>query len=214
MGVIYQDDAFGHPIRKGILHVLRHVAVQIPYVPSQVDFSSDIIKLKSAGVKVVLLATIATSGAQILREMADLDYHPTRVMTASACGYRGIFKTIRNLDGTYCTAFLPPPTSKDPRWRNFATAMRTYEPGHPADTYAAWGWLAGQVALAGLKTAKTPLTRDTLTAALDRITDLPTISGQLTYTPADHRGLCCEFMWVAKGGAWHKVPGSTYPAPK
>src|SRR4051812_9605643 len=104
VAIIYQDDAFGKPIREGILSQIGKVDMEIPYVPSQVDFSSAVIKMKSAGIKVVLLATIATSGAQVLNQMASLGYQPTRILTASSCGYTGIFKTIASLDGTYCTA--------------------------------------------------------------------------------------------------------------
>jgi ABC-type branched-subunit amino acid transport system substrate-binding protein len=56
VGIIYQDDAFGKPIRDGVLSELgRPADMMLPYVPSQVDFSSDVIKLKSANIKVVIL---------------------------------------------------------------------------------------------------------------------------------------------------------------
>lgn len=210
VAIIYQDDAFGKPIRDGILSQLGRVDMTIPYVPSQVDFSSAVIKLKSAGIKVVLLATIATSGAQILNQMASLDYHPARILTASACGYSGIFKTIPSLEGTYCTAFLPPPGSTDPRWQAFVKGMQQYQPDHPADIYAAWGWLAGEIAVAGLERVQGPITRDKFVAALDTLRDFETIGGRLTYTPQGHHGICCQFLWQAKKDHWEVVPESTF----
>jgi branched-chain amino acid transport system substrate-binding protein len=212
--VIYQDDAFGKPILEGIEDELGKVDLTIPYVPSQVDFSSDVIKLKSAGIKVVMLATIATSGAQILNQMAGLDYHPTRILTSSACGYGGIFKAIPTLDGAYCTAFLPAPGSNDPRWTAFADAMQRYEPGHTPDVYAAWGWLAGQVVYGGLQRIKGPITRDNLVAALDTLHDFDTIGGRLNYSPESHEGICCQVLWQAKGNHWEVVPGSLFNGSK
>ncbi len=208
--VIFQDDAFGKPILDGIKSVLGKVDVEIPYVPSQVDFSSAVIRLKSSGIKVVMLASIAQPGAQVLNQMASLDYHPTRILTSSACGYRGIFNTIPSLEGTYCTAFLPPPGSSDPHWVEFAAAMSKYEPGHSANIYAAWGWLAGQVAYAGLRDIKGPITRDAFVAQLEKLRDFDTIAGKITYSAQRHGGSCCQLLWQAKGGKWAIVPGSTF----
>ena len=210
VAVIYQDDAFGKPIRDGVLSQIGKADMSIPYVPSQVDFSSDVIKLKSANIKVVILATIATSGAQILNQMASLGYKPTRILTASACGYSGIFKTIATLEGTYCSAFLPAPWSNDPRWQRFVKAMEQYEPGKDANIYAAWGWLAGEVAVAGLERIKGPITRENFVAALDTLNGVDTIGGKLTYTADNHGGICCQFMWEAQRDHWVVVPDSNF----
>jgi branched-chain amino acid transport system substrate-binding protein len=208
---VYQDDAFGKPIRDGAeAEMGRNADMTLPYVPSQVDFSSDVIKMKSAGIKVVLFATIATSGAQVLNQMAQLDYHPTRIITASSCGYTGIFKTIPSLEGSYCTAFLPPTSSSDARWSEFSKAMADYAPGHPAEIYAAWGWLAGQVAVAALRNIKGPITRDKFVAALDGLKNFNSIGGRLSYSPTAHDGICCQFMWQAKGGSWSVMPDKPF----
>ena len=208
--VIYQDDGFGKPILEGIQSELGKVDVAIPYVPSQVDFSSDVIKLRSQNIKVVMLVTIAAAGAQILNQMASLDYHPQRILTASACGYTGIFKAIASLDGTYCTAFLPPPGSTDARWTTFTDAMKKYQPSHAPDIYAAWGWLAGQVIYGGLQRVKGPVTRDALVTALDSLRDFDTIGGKLNYSPDHHEGICCQVLWQAKKDHWELVSGSSY----
>ena len=208
--VIYQDDGFGKPILEGIQNELGKVDMAIPYVPSQVDFSSDVIKLKAAGIKVVMMATIAAAGAQVINQMASLDYHPARILTASACGYTGIFKTIASIDGTYCTAFLPAPGSSDPRWTAFASAMSKYEAGHAPDIYAAWGWLAGQVFYGALERVKGPITREALVNALGTMHGFDTIGGKLNYTPEAHEGLCCQVVWQAKKDHWETVAGSTF----
>jgi branched-chain amino acid transport system substrate-binding protein len=211
VGLIYQDDVFGHALRDGITSELgRAPDLAIPYVPSQVDFSSDVIKLKSAGIKVVLFATLATAGAQIMNEMAQLDYHPQRVLTSSACGYVGIFKTVPTLEGTYCTAFLPAVGSTTPRWIQFTKAMEAYAPGHAAETYAAWGWLAGEVAVAGLRGIKGPITREKFVASLDSLRNFETIGGKLNYSADAHEGICCEFMWQAKPTSWSVVPDKPF----
>jgi branched-chain amino acid transport system substrate-binding protein len=211
VAVIYQDDAFGKPILEGISSQLgRPADMTLPYVPSQVDFSSDVIKLKSAGIKVVMFATIVTPAAQIMNQMANLDYHPTRVLTSSSCGYSGIFKTVPSLEGAYCTAFLPAPGSDDPRWLEFTKAMGQYAPGHPAEIYAAWGWLSGEVAVAGLRGIKGPITREKFVAALDGLRSLDTIGGRLSYSADSHDGICCQFIWQAKADRWIVEPDKPF----
>lgn len=211
VAVIYQDDAFGKPILEGITSELgRTPDMTLPYVPSQVDFSSDVIKLKSAGIKVVLFATIVTPAAQILNQMANLSYHPTRILTSSSCGYSGIFKTIASLEGTYCTAFLPAPGSDDPRLAVFSKAMQQYAPGHPAEIYAGWGWLSGEVAVAALRAIKGPITREKFVAALNGLHNFETIGGRLNYSADSHDGICCQFMWQAKSDRWTVLPDKPF----
>lgn len=208
--VIYQDDAFGKPILEGIKSSLGKVDIEIPYVPSQVDFSSAVIKLKSQGIKVVMLATIATPGAQILNQMASLNYAPVRILTSSGCGYDGIFNAVASLEGTYCTAFLPPPGSSNPHWGELASAMTKYTPGHSPDIYAAWGWLAGQVTYAGLEKIKGPITRAAFVEQLETLRNFDTIGGKINYSSEKHEGGCCELLWQAKDKHWQVVPESTY----
>jgi hypothetical protein len=88
--------------------------------------------------------------------------------------------------------------------------MGQYEAGHPPDIYAAWGWLAGEVAVAGLNRVNGPLTRDTFVAGLEELNKLETIGGRLTYTPQSHAGLCCQALWQAKDNRWVVAPDSTF----
>ena len=66
------------------------------------------------------------------------------------------------------------------RWSEFSKAMADYAPGHPAEIYAAWGWLAGQVAVAALRNVKGPITRDKFVAALNGLKNFNSIGGRLS----------------------------------
>jgi branched-chain amino acid transport system substrate-binding protein len=207
VGVIYQDDSFGKPILEAIQGVLGAVDA-VPYSPGQVDFSNALVKFKAEGVDALIVAAIAAPAAQILNELPKYNFAPLRVLTGSACGYSDIFTTIPTLEGTYCAAFLPTPDSKDPQWQQFEAAMARYEPGHPAEIYSAWGWLAAQVAVEGLKRIKGPITRDAYVAALESIKGFRTLGGPLTYGSPRHGGIGSQFLWQAKGGRWSVVPNT------
>ncbi|GAC1415319.1 MAG: ABC transporter substrate-binding protein [Candidatus Velthaea sp.] len=212
-GVIYQDDGFGKPILAAVQAILGNVETSA-YAPGQLDFSDALLKFKNSGVDVIVFATIAAPAAQILNALPKLDYHPARVLTSSACGYREIFQTVANLEGTYCAAFLPTPDSKEPQWKSFVAAMARFEPGHPAEIYSAWGWLSGQVAVEGLRRIHGPVTREAYTKALEGITKFQTIGGELSYSHERHSGICCQSMWEAKRGHWIAVRGSTFNGEK
>ncbi len=213
-GVIYQDDGFGKPILAAVQATLGNDVETSAYTPGQLDFSDALLKFKSAGVDVIILATIAPPAAQILNALPKLDYHPERVLTSSACGYTGIFTTIDSLDGTYCAAFLPTPDASNPRWKPFAAAMAKYENGKPAEIYSAWGWLSGEVAVEGLRRIHGPVTRDAYVKALESISNFNTIGGPLSYSHDRHSGICCQSIWQAKGGRWIAVPGTTVDGSK
>ena len=213
-GVIYQDDGFGRPILAAVKQTLGDAVDTSAYTPGQLDFSDALLKFKNDGVDAIVIAAIAPPAAQILNALTKLDYHPARVLTSSACGYTSIFTTIPSLDGAYCAAFLPTPDASNPRWRPLASAMAKYEDGKPAEIYAAWGWLSGEVIVEGLRRIRGPITRDAYVKALESIKDFPTIGGPLTYSHEKHAGICCQSVWQAKGGRWIAVPGSNVDGTK
>ena len=100
------------------------------------------------------------------------------------------------------------PDSKDAQWEQFTAAMARYEPGHPAEIYSAWGWLAAQVAVEGLKRINGPITREAYVKALESIRNFRTLGGTLSYGDGHHGGIGSQFLWEAKGGHWAVVPNS------
>lgn len=62
VGVIYQDDNFGKLVLKGVSEALAdqgmNIAAKAGYKPGDVDFSSQVARLRDAGVDLVVMATI------------------------------------------------------------------------------------------------------------------------------------------------------------
>ena len=88
--------------------------------------------------------------------------------------------------------------------------MNKYGQGHPPDICAAWGWLAGQVAYAGLEKIKGPITRDAFVAQLEKLRNFDTIAGKINYSADRHEGSCCQLLWQAKNGKWEVVADSMF----
>jgi len=74
------------------------------------------------------------------------------------------------------------------------------EPGQPVSVFAAWGWTEAQVAVAGLKQVSRKLTRTSYTQGLNKIQNLQTLGGTVSYSAADHEGLDKMLIVQARNG--------------
>jgi branched-chain amino acid transport system substrate-binding protein len=207
IGVLYQNDDFGKSLYDGVKDAGVDATVAIPYDPSQVDFAAQAERFKSAGCDGVMILAIPGSTIAFLNAMAAIDYKPGRLMSQTSAIPQSFSAAKSEFPGSYIGAFIPPLTETgNAEVRLFLDSMARYEPGKPASVFAAWGWTEAQVAVAGLRGIKGPVTRDAYEAALDRLTDLQTLGGEVTYTRTSHAGIQKMFMVIAKHGRLESVP--------
>jgi len=207
IGVLYQNDDFGKSLYDGVKDAGVTPAVAIPYDPSQVDFGAQAEKFKSAGCDGVIILAIPGATISFLNAMAAIDYKPVRLMSQTSAIPQSFSAAKSEFPGSYIGAFIPPLTdTSNPQVKLFLDSMAKYEPGKPASVFAAWGWTEAQVAVAGLKAIKGPITRDSYEAALDHLTALRTLGGEVTYTPTSHAGIQKMFMVIAKNGRLAPIP--------
>lgn len=203
VGVFYQNDSFGKSILSGLTRSGVKPAIEVGYDPTQSDFSPDAAKFKAAGVTTLFLFSLVGPTVSFLHSLSSVGIHPTLLLDGVSASGSSITASGPLIQGAYISSFIPPLTDmSNAQVAAFITAMQTYEPSHPANVYAAWGWLSAQVAVAGLKATKGPLTRAAYIKALDNLT-IDTIGGTLAYTPSDHVGLTHEK--VLKISGTHRV---------
>ena len=191
IGVIYQNDDFGKSLYQGFQNSGATASVSIPYDPTQTDFSSAVAQLKSAGVDGVVIFAIPGPAISIMNAMPAINFHP-KVLLSQVSVAPSSYSAVNasEINGSYISAFIPPLTdSTNPQVATFLSAMKQYEPSTPASVFAAWGWEAAQVAVAGLKAVHGPLTRASYISALNTLTNLQILGGTISYTPTDHAGL-------------------------
>jgi branched-chain amino acid transport system substrate-binding protein len=209
VGVLYQDDAFGRTLYSGVLQSGLRPAKVIAYDPTQTDFAQDARAFKDAGVDGVLILAIPQPTIRFLNSLADIGFRPVRIMTQVAATPATFAAAPREFPGSYVGSFMPPldPSSSDSLVRQFEQAMREYEPGAPISEFAAWGWMEAQVAVAGLQHAQGQLTRAGYIEGLERVENLQTLGGTVSYTAADHHGLERMFMLQARDGRFVATDG-------
>jgi ABC-type branched-subunit amino acid transport system substrate-binding protein len=201
IGVLYQNDDFGKSLYQGVQNAGVKPALAIPYDPTQTDFSPQAAQFKSAKVDGVIILAIPGPTTDFLNALAAVNFKPVRLMSQVSAIPQMFSTAPQEFPGSYIGAFIPSLTqSSSAEVHSFLSAMATYQPGQPASVFAAWGWTEAQVAVAGLKAIKGSITRDRYEAALDTLSNLPTLGGTVSYSSSSHSGIQHMFMVQAKAG--------------
>lgn len=86
VGVIYQGDQFGELLRAGMKRAMDAAGLQpvaeASYKPGDVDFSSQVARMRQADAELVVLATVVRETVGVMAEVKKLGWSNVRVMTA------------------------------------------------------------------------------------------------------------------------------------
>ena len=202
IGVFYQNDDFGKSLYDGVKNAGVRAAKEIPYDPSQTDFSAQAEQLKAGGIDGVIILAIPGKATAFLNNMASINYTPARIMSQVSAIPQSFSLSPHEFPGSYIGAFIPPLTGQHltPQAKAFLADMASYEPGKPASVFAGWGYMEAQVAVAGLKAIHGAITRESYEAALNSLKNVQTLGGTISYSPTNHGGAQHTFMVRAEHG--------------
>jgi branched-chain amino acid transport system substrate-binding protein len=204
IGVFYQNDDFGKSLYDGVKNAGVRAAKEIPYDPSQTDFSAQAEQLKAGGIDGVIILAIPGKATAFLNNMASIDFRPARIMSQTSAIPQSFSLSPREFPGSYIGAFIPPLTGQltppNAQRSAFLADMARYEPGKPASVFAGWGYMEAQVAVAGLKAIHGAITRDSYEAALNSLKNVQTLGGVISYSPTNHSGAQHMFIVRAEHG--------------
>jgi branched-chain amino acid transport system substrate-binding protein len=208
VGVLYQNDDFGKSLLQGLENSGIKPVLAIPYDPTQTDFSPQAAQFKAAHADGVVILAIPGPTTDFLNALNAISYKPVRIMSQVSAIPQEFQTAPQEFPGSYSGAFIPPlQDTSSPQVKAFLTGMSTYQPGKPQSVFAAWGWTEAQVAVAGLKAIKGPITRDSYETALNSLTNLTTLGGVINYSSTSHGGITHMFMVKATGGQRVPVAG-------
>lgn len=212
VGILYQDDEFGANILKGVKDQLA--AMNLPLVSTTsykrgaTDFSSQIARLKSDGVDVVVLGTIIreTVGAMGAARQAgwDVDFLVSQAAYAPEVPMLG--KQV--VEGLYGSGQTPIPDAATAS-AEVAAWMKRYEArfGKPANVQAVVGYVVMQTVALGLRNAGRDLSADSMVAGLERIRNHRNMFGTapLSFSADDHLATRQVFMARVQNGKWTRL---------
>jgi branched-chain amino acid transport system substrate-binding protein len=171
VGVIYQEGPFGDLIRAGVNTALKEagqtVAAEAAYKGGDIDFSSQVAKLKAANVDLILSGTIIRETVGVMSEVKKLNWDvkvltgiPGRSSAVAMLG-KGAVEGLYGIGGWR----LHGPDTKDADGQKFMAAYKQ-KFGVDADENAANAYSYTSWFIAGLQGAGRNLTAEGLTKAL------------------------------------------------
>ncbi|WP_342130776.1 ABC transporter substrate-binding protein [Hydrogenophaga sp. OTU3427] len=86
VGVIYQEGPFGDLIRAGVAQAMKEtgqtVAAEAAYKVGDIDFSSQVARMRAANVDLILAGTVVRETVGVMAEVKKLGWNNVRVLTA------------------------------------------------------------------------------------------------------------------------------------
>ena len=212
VGVIYQEGPLGELMRSGINTAMKNanltLAAEAAYKVGDIDFSSQVAKMKAANVELIFAGTVIRETVGVMAEVKKLNWTNVKVLT----GIPGRSSVVTALgkdtvDGLYGIGgwkLHDPATTTDPAAKKFFTDYKARF-GQEADENAAnaysWmGWF-----LAGVEATGTDLTAEKFAKAMQGVTH----EDFTTYTRLSFKNnhAMPELVSIdqAKGGRWVQI---------
>jgi ABC-type branched-subunit amino acid transport system substrate-binding protein len=179
VGFIYQEGPFGDLVRGGVNVAIKArnmtLAAEAGYKPGDIEFSSQVARMKAAGVDLILIATITRETVGVMSEIKKLGWNDVKVLTAIP-GRTSIVAALgkANVEGLYGVSVwnIFNPGSEPAGAKEWAASFKKRFNLDPDENgmlaYAYTDWLVKAIAAAG------------------KTVTVESVAAALAKTPTDH----------------------------
>lgn len=210
----YQNDDYGKDELAAITEELKkdklQLAAALPYNPTDMDFSSSVLKLKAANPDVVILAPAQKPLSQFLKDAAKLG-----LKTQFLVSYAAADASIASLAGPAAEGVMFSSYQKtlvadasEPKMKELREFAARYLPGKDVSHYMFLGTYVAQLTVEALKRAGPDPTREKVIKAMEDMKEWngAWIVDNVSYGPQQH-GLSGTAMYFMKmqGGKFVKI---------
>ncbi len=184
--------------------------------PFETNYTSDILRMKNAGVKIVDMGAVAVNNvADFLQQAAQQNFHPDAVISAPAYDAQ-LLKLLGNASlASNVYAPLPYPLylgtdrATVPAVNTFLTWLDKTHPGKTANIYSVSSWAAGMLLLDGMRSAGSTITQASVIKALDGVHSFNADGLVAPTDPGARQGTHCVVVAGVKNGQWVRVHPSS-----
>ena len=223
VAILYQNDDFGKDYLKGTLDGLgtkaaSMVIMQESYELTEPTIDTHILKIKAANPDVVIIYTTPKFGAQAIRKIAELGWHPLRIVTNVSASVGSVMKPagFENAQGVLSVGYAKdgadPQWQTDPGMKRWSEFIDKYMPGSDkTDGNLVFGYGVSQTMVQVLKMCGDDLTRANIMKQAASLKDfvpdtlLPGI--KVNTGPDDYDPINEQQMIEFKGEKWEFVGG-------
>ena len=172
IAVLYQNDDFGKDYLKGVVDGLGAKAASMikakaSYETTDSTLDSQVIELQAAGCDCLITVAIPKFGAQAVKKVAEIGWHPLHILNGVASSVGATLKPagLENAKGIISDSSFKDPT--DPQWLNdagykkwLAFMDKYYPTGDKTDNQTVYGYSIGETTVQVLKQCGDDLTRE------------------------------------------------------
>jgi len=211
--IFYQNDAFGLPSLEGAKRAMAKLGGKaslvgpVPYEVADRELGSHALKLKESGADAVVIFSTTVHGANIVKEMAKVDFRPKLLGSFPVGDHITMFRLAGAAwEGAYFNALVTP--LGEPAADRVVDIVTKIEPklkGNPGSGLA--GAAPMMLAVEGLKRAGRNLTRDSFVEGMESIKDFTSegLTGPITFGPGRRHGLNSVKLMKAENAAQNKI---------
>ena len=217
IGVLYQNDDFGKDYLKGLKEGLGPKASMITaeesYETAEPSVDGHVVKLKAAGVDVLISVATPKFAAQAIKKLAEIDWHPLHIVSNVSTSVGGVIKPAGYensqglLSAQYAKDGADPQWDNDPGMKKFLEFLAKYYPeGNRLDGSTVFGYGVAQTLVKVLQMCGDDLTRENVMRQAANLRDfepdtlLPGI--KINTSPTDFAPIKQLQMMRFKGEKW------------
>ncbi|HWC39859.1 MAG TPA: ABC transporter substrate-binding protein [Acidimicrobiales bacterium] len=192
-----------------------HVAYERDIPPLDTDFTSDVVRMRNAGVQMVLLDNVdVTRAADFLNNAQQQGWHP-QLFESGGVAYDAKFFKLTNpgagqglLDDQTQALYLGQDAKTTPEVALFNKWMSSTNPGFAPDIFTVYGWTSARLFTQALQAAGQNPTRDSVLAALRNIHSFNSNGLIATGDPAGKTAPTCWVLIKVNNNQYQRVPPS------
>ena len=211
--IFYQNDAFGQPSLEGAKRAMAKLGGKasligpVPYEVADRELGSHALKLKESGADAVVIFSTTVHGANIVKEMAKVDFKPKILGSFPVGDHITMFRLAGQAwEGAYFN--VPGTPLGEPAADRVAEIITKIEPKLKANPGTGLvGVAPTMLAVEGLKRAGRNLTRESFVEAMESIKDFTSegLTGPITFGPNRRHGLNSVKLMKAENAAQNKI---------
>jgi ABC-type branched-subunit amino acid transport system substrate-binding protein len=174
---------------------------------TETDFTADVVRMKSSGVKVVYLtATDDKTTARIAKAMAQQGFKPQLV-----ANYMPSLPALAGpavegmISASVFSLFGGEDAGAVPEVRLMNEWVQKVKPGFRSDTFSMYSWAAGRLLFQAMQKAGPKAKRADVVAALKQITDFSANNLLAPGGPGSKRPPTCYIVSTIKGGRYQRL---------